>query len=1047
MTRAIVRWSTRSPLFVVTAAVVLLAVGVWQLRDASVDVLPEFIPPTVEVQTEALGLSAEEVEQLITVPLEQDLLNGVAWLDVIRSESVPGLSSIEMIFEPGTDLLRARQVVQERMTQAHALPQVSKPPQMLQPLSSTSRVMMIRLSSETLTPIELSVLTRWTIRPRLMGAEGVANVAIWGQRERQLQVQVDPERLHDAGVTVDQVISTTGNALWVSPLTFLEASTPGTGGFIDTPNQRLGIQHLSPIKTPEDLAQVAIEDHDGSPLRLGDVATVVEDHQPLIGDAVFTDGTGLMLVIEKFPDANTLEVTEAVEDTIALMLPGLTGVEVDTTVYRPARLVEQAVDNLQWAALVAAIVLAVALAALFLNWRAALISIIAVPVSLVAAALVLHLRGTTFNSLVLAGLAIAVGVVVDDAVIGTDNVRRRFRDRPVEGAAGAETLTADVVVDATLETRDLTAYATGAILFTLIPVFFMESLAVDSFFPPVAVSYAYAVIASLIVALTLTPALSTLLLARGGAAAKEPRHVDRVRRAYAGLLARFVRNPLPSALFAGGLAVVGLVALPQVDKSLLPSFKDTDVLITWQGAPGTSLPEMNRVTALAAAELKAIPGVENVGAHVGRAIMADQVVGINASEIWVRIDPDVDYGSTADAIQSVVDGYPGLDHDVLTYPRQRIDEVTTGVTAPIAVRLYGQDFEVLRDKAAEVREMLGDIDGIVDPQVELLADEPTLQVEVDLAAAEQHEIKPGDVRRAVATLLSGIEVGSLFEDQKVFEVVVWGTPDTRQNLTSVQQLLVDTPSGDQVPLDDVADVSIAPTPSVIKHEAVRRSLDITADVSGRSVDGASEEVRDRLDAMNFPLEYHAELLGDHAAREDARGRLIGVSIAVAIGIYLLLQVAFNSWILAAMVLFTSVLALAGGVIAAWVGAGQTVSLGAAVAFLALFAIAVRQGILLVGGYQRLGEDGATPSDRVLRGSAERFWPIVVTAIATGATFLAVLVFGDRIGQEVVHPVAIVMLGGLISSTLVMLFVLPVLYARFGARQPLTAPPVGPGAAA
>jgi CzcA family heavy metal efflux pump len=1038
MMRAIVTSSTRAPRVVIAGGILLTAVGLWQLRDAKVDVLPEFTPPTVEVQTEALGLSAEEVEQLITVPLEQDLLNGVAWLDVIRSESVPGLSSIEMVFEPGTDILRARQVVQERMTQAHALPQVSKPPQMLQPLSSTSRVMMIRLSSETLSPIELSVLTRWTIRPGLMGAEGVANVAIWGQRERQLQVQVDPARLHENGVTVEQVISTAGNALWVSPLTFLEASTPGTGGFIDTPNQRLGVQHLSPIKTPADLAEVTIEDHEGPPLRLGDVADVVEDHQPLIGNAVFTDGTGLMLVIEKFPDASTLEVTEAVEDTLEVMSPGLVGVEVDTTVYRPARLVEEAVGNLEWAVLVAALALAVVLAGLFFNWRTAIISIFAIPVPLVAAALVLHLRGTTFNALVLAGLVVAVGVVVDDAVMATEHIRRRVREEPADGV---EQPSYDLVADATLETRNLTGYATAVVLFTLIPIFFMDGLAVDSFFPPVAVSYAYAVLASLVVAVTVTPALATVLLPRSDVA-REPAFVGRVRRGYVSVLAGFVRRPLEPAALALGLAAIGVLALPQVDKSLLPAFKDTDLIVTWQGTPGTSLPEMNRITTLAAEEIRSIPGVENVGAHVGRAIMADQVVGVNDSEIWISVDPGADYGSTVDAIQTIIDGYAGLDHNVLTYPRQRIDEVLTGATEPVVVRIFGQDFGVLREKADEVKQMLGDIDGVVDERVETQLDEPTLQVEVDLAAAEQHEIKPGDVRRAVATMLAGIEVGSLFEDQKVFEVVVWGTPETRSSVSSVQQLLIDTPSGAQVSLDTVANVAIAPTPSNIKHEAVRRSIDISADVSGRSLDDITGDVRDRLDALSFPLEYHAEVLGDYQAREDARTRMIGISVAVAIGIFLVLQVAFGSWLLAFMVLFTSVLALSGGLVAAWVGAGQTVSLGAAVAFLALFAIAMRNGMLVVGRYQQLGEDGhAWGSSLVIQGSAERFAPILTTALATAGGFLVLVLFGDRIGHEVIHPMAIVMLGGLVSTTLVNLFVLPALFARFGPRQRvITTPP-------
>ena len=353
MMRWLVSSSLRGRKAVVLVGAVLLAFGFLQLRHADFDSLPEFDPPIVEVQTEALGLSAEEMEQLITTPLEQDLLNGVAWLDSIRSQSVPGLSNIVMEFEPGTDLYRARQVVQERLNEAHALPNVSRVPAMLQPQSSTSRALMVSVTSDELTPLELGVLARWTIVPRLTGVPGVSNVVTWGQKERQLQVQVDPERLADAGVTLDQVIRTTGNSLWASPLTFLEASTPGTGGFIDLNNQRLGVQHLSPIETAEELAQVAIEPAEGaaapagSPLRLGDVADVVEDHQPLIGEAVLRDGDGMILVVEKLPGASTTEVTEGVEDAIEAMRPGLSGVDIDTGVYRPATYVDDAADNLR----------------------------------------------------------------------------------------------------------------------------------------------------------------------------------------------------------------------------------------------------------------------------------------------------------------------------------------------------------------------------------------------------------------------------------------------------------------------------------------------------------------------------------------------------------------------------------------------------------------------------------------------------------------------------------------------------------------------------
>jgi Cu/Ag efflux pump CusA len=425
--RAILRFALTFRVLVVALAAGVLAVGITQLDDAPVDVLPEFTPPYAEIQTEALGLSADEVEELITVPLEADLLNGVEGVDVIRSESLPSLSSIVLVFKPGTDLYRARQLVQERLTQAHALPNVSRPPTLLQPLSSSSRVMMIGLSSERLSPIETSVIARWTLRPRLMGVPGVANVSVWGMRDQQLQVQVDPEQLRDRDVTLSQVVNTAGNAQAVSPLTFLEASTPGTGGFIETPQQRLQVRNvLEQLADPDKLAKVPVEGTDRN-LRLRDVADVKVDHQPLIGDAVVDGGDGLMLVVEKFPGASTTEVTGAVEDALETLRPGLSGLQTDTSVFRPASFIEDAKANLELGIVIAAVLVALAFAALLFQWRTILIGLFTIPVSLVAAALVLDALGETFNAISFAGLAVGVAIVVDEAVVGAENVARRPR--------------------------------------------------------------------------------------------------------------------------------------------------------------------------------------------------------------------------------------------------------------------------------------------------------------------------------------------------------------------------------------------------------------------------------------------------------------------------------------------------------------------------------------------------------------------------------------------------------------------------------------------
>ena len=505
MTGSLMGWSARFRLLVLVVAAGVVLVGATQLRKMPVDTMPEFSPTYVELQTEALGLSPEEVEQLITVPLEGDLLNGVPGIETIRSQSVAGLSSIVMVFEPGTDLLQARQLVAERLTLARALPflSLSKPPTMVQPVGSTSRVVMVGLRSDQLPLLDLSLLARWTIRPRLLGVPGVANVAIWGQREQQLQVQVDPVRLRQQKVTLAQVLRTAGNAQIVSPLTFLEASNPGSTGFLDTPNQRLQIRHVLPIANPEGLSQVPVDGVPGGRVVLGDVATVKTDHQPLIGDAVVAGGPGLLMVVEKLPGANTLQVTRDVEAALQELAPGLRNVAIDSSAFRPASSIERAIDDLKLAFIVAGALIALAFLAFILQWRAVVVALVSMAFSLLAAVLVLDWRGETMNALTLAGLIVALGIVVDDAALGVEPWWRRRRARDAAMADAGDATDAGA--------RRTTIYAACILLLAVTPVYFLGGM-YGSLYQPLVLSYGLALIASLVTAYTVTSALGSLLL-------------------------------------------------------------------------------------------------------------------------------------------------------------------------------------------------------------------------------------------------------------------------------------------------------------------------------------------------------------------------------------------------------------------------------------------------------------------------------------------------------------------------------------------------------
>ena len=1045
MMRWIVGSSLRFRYVVAAAAAGLMFFGVQQMRGMPVDVFPEFAPPRVEIQTLALGLSATEVESLVTVPLEQ-ALNGVPGLDTIRSKSVEQLSQIELIFKRGEDLLTARQLVAERVAAVSpTLPTWAAPPVMIQPLSATSRVMKIGMTSDEYSLIDLSMTAYWKVRARLLRVPGVANVLIWGERIEMPTVQVDPELLRKHDLTLEQVMTVTADAIDAGLLRFSDGGFIGTGGFVDTAGQRLQVQHDIPILTDRDLARLPIVERNGEVLRLDDVADVLTDTPPLMGDGVVNDRPGLLLVVQKLPWANTADVTAGLDAAIEELRPALPGIEMDPTIFRPATFIENAIDNLGGAMILGAILMILMLGAFLFEWRTALISVTAIPLSLIAAGLVLKWQGVTINTMVLAGLVIALGDIVDDAIIDIENVVRRLREHR---KAGGTKPTARVILDASLEVRSAIVYATLIEVVAVVPIFTLEGLS-GSFFRPLALSYALALLASMVVALTVTPALS-LIFFRSGKSLQHRQSplVPPLQRGYAFLLSKIVLQPRRAYAAVGVTAMLGIGLVPSLGQDLLPSFKERDFLMHWLAKPGTSRPEEVRTTMRVNAELLTIPGVRNAGSHIGQALNSDEPYGIYFGENWVSVDPSVDYDETLAKIQETVQGYPGIYRDVQTYLKERIREVLTGSSDAIVVRIFGQDLALLQEKALEVQALLGDIDGVVDPFVDTVEDIPQIQIEVDLGAAQQYGLKPGDVRRSASTLIMGEEVGDLFRDGQTFDVNVWSTPETRQNLTDIEELLIDTPSGSYVHLSEVADVRIVPTPNDIHHEGLFRSIDVSANVRGRDLGSVVNELDDRLEEVQWPQEFHAELLGEFAERQAAQNRLFVFAIAAAIGIFLLLQASFGSWRLASIAFFTLPIALIGGVIAAYLG-GRVLSLGSLVGFLTVLGIVARNGIMLISHYQHLERFEGEPfgPGLIIRGARERVVPIMMTVFTTGLALIPLVWVGQVPGNEVEHPMAVVIMGGLITATLLNLFVVPVLYLAFGKGMNQPSPePDAPAAA-
>jgi Cu/Ag efflux pump CusA len=1013
---------------VAVLAVTLVVFGVARLGNLPMGLLPEYDPPVVRVQTEALGLSPAEVEQFITAPLEQDLLNGVAFLRTITSTSVPGLSVVDMEFEPGTDIFVARQVVQERLTQAHALPNVSSPPQMIQPVSSTGRVMMIGLTSDEVSLIDMSLLARWTIKSRLVGVPGVSNVSIWGMRDRQLQILVDPADLQRQNVSLRNLVETSANALWTSPLGFVEASTPGTGGWIETPNQRLPIQHELPINTAFDLGRVVFERPTDAPsLTISDVAEVVEDHQPLIGDASFDGTPGLMIVVEKSPWANTRDVTRDLERALEELRPGLVGINVDAEIYRPADFIQAASDNLSISVLLGSFIGLLALIACLWDWRLVLSVAVAVPLSLMATVIVVVLMGQTVNVILLAGLAAALVIVIDSAIADTHGLTEQV-DPTADGS-----LVLRQIAEATTQTRASMFFVVTIVVLAMLPAIFLSGTAA-ALFDPIVWAVGVGAVAALIVAMTVTPVLSWALFTYFPGPIRQSSILAAIGTRYEGILTKALQMRGPAMLGAGGLAVLAVILVPLLKHdNLVPRIHEPGLLIDVQTAPGTSIPEMLRLTTELTNGLSALPAIKDVGAHVGRSLVGDQIVGVNSGQIWVKLADGADYDTTFAEIRDVMAKTPDITTDLSAYSKTGLDKALQPPRSDLVVRLYGVNPDVLAEQTEVVRNAISGVEGLGDLAIEQTPTAPVLEIKVQLEEAARAGITPGDVRRTASILLSGLIVGQFFESQKVFDVVIWGKPDIRSDSESIRALLIDTPSGNQVRLGDVAEVTVVDRPEQIKREASSRYIDITGNVDGRDLVAVEADVQTILRDLALPYEYHAAVQGAGADIRAAQSRTISIVVAAVIGAFLVLQAAVGSW-RRAFWLTVAVLASMSGAVVAALLIGD-VTLGVYAGLLAVFGLAVSQGVMGFRATQDT-EDGPSAAfgvDLVHHTALDRLAPVVTVAAALILFFGVLAFWNDAPGFVLIAPFTMVVLLGTLTTVFTILVLLPALLLAAGPR--------------
>ncbi len=1018
MLSRLVGFSLRNRFVVLVLALVLLVAGIYVAAHSPMDVFPEFAPPQVRVETEAPGLSAEEVEALVTFRLE-NAINGTPGLKILRSTSMPGVSAITAIFADGTDVYRDRQVVAERVaTVIRDLPAVVTPPVLAPLTSASSTIQVVGLTTTgPFDPIAIRTFADWTLKPRLLGVPGVAKVVVYGGRAAQHQVIVTPSALRDYNLALHDIADAARSATAIGP-----------AGTVETQGQRFPIRSLGQATSIEDLKNAVVTYRDGRPLTLGRVAEVRLGPAFPIGDATLNGGPAVLLFVSRQPGVNTLEVTRQLDAVLAETARHMpASFRLDSQLFRQASFIERAVGNLRRTLLIGGGLVAVVLLLFLLDLRTAAISLIAIPLSLLTAIVVLRAFGATINTMTLGGLAIALGEVVDDAIIDVENIHRRLREnrrsanpRPVH----------EVIFGASLEVRSSVVYATFLVALVFLPVFFLSGVA-GKIFSPLGQAYVLSTLASLGVAVLVTPAACSVLLSKGSAERGESRLVRLLKNKYEVLLPHSLKRPVLLGVAATGLLVLSLVGLPLLAGEFLPAFQENNFIIHMVGLPGTSLAESVQSGKRIEDQLLKIPGVVTVAQKAGRAELADEIAGTEFSEFDVRLSPDISrVTGKIEEVRQKLAVFPGFSFAVNQFLKERIEETIGGETAPVVVSIYGPDLTVLHEKGVEIARVMGSTAGARDIRVGTETNIPQIVIRFDRAKASQFGATFDELQAAIATAFEGTRVNEIFNGQQIVPVVVKYPEESRGDIDAIRNLPIRTSAG-VVALQTLADVAVRDAPNAVSRQGGQRRLLVSCGVEG-STTRYSQRLAERLRSLPLPSGYSIELSGDYEAQQRSIRELLLVGLLALVGVLLLLFTDFRSGRLAALVLVNLPLALIGGIAAALLFR-VTLSLGAVVGFVTLFGITARNAIMLLSHYRHLEEqEGLSFGPQlVVQGSLDRLSPILMTALVTGLALLPLVLGGNRAGQEIEYPMAVIIAGGLFSSTALNLLLLPAFYLRWG----------------
>ena len=1023
MLSALVRLSLNHARLVALAACILLIAGGFTLTRANYDVFPDFVPAQAEVQTEAPGLAADQVEQLVTRPVEQ-AINGAAGVQSVRSESIQGLSLVTVTFKEGAEPYRARQIVAEALSEAAAnLPVGAKTPKVAPLTSSTMDLLKVGFTSEKLDPQALRDFVQWQLRPRLMSVPGVARATVYGGSVRRLEVRVNPEALAARGLSLDDVIKATQTSTALSG-----------GGFIDTSEQRILVEPRAQAADAADIAATPLaasttpNGTSSAIVHIGDVAEVTEAPAPDFGDAVVMGQPGVLISMSSQYGANTLKVTRDVEAALAELKPALKsqGITMYANLHRPANFIETALSGIMDDLLIGAVLIAIILFLFMRNVKTVLISFVSIPLSLLATVMLMDRMGLSINTMTLGGLAVALGVVVDDAVIDVENIVHRLRER-LEGVSATET-----ILKASLEVRSPVIYATLVVALILVPVLMMHGLQ-GAFFAPLALAFILSTLISLAVAIIVTPALSLIFL-RKTHLPNEPKLLVSLKDGHAGLLKKICARPTPLFVASGVVSLLAVIGLFFFSGELLPSFKEGHFVLGVSAQPGTSLSVMRRYGESISQDLLAIDGIASVEQQIGRSEGGEDTWGPEKSEFHVELKPHLSGGKQDEVeanIHKVLDGYPGLETEVLTFLGDRIGESLTGETAALAVNIYGGDSDTLAATAEQISAGLSKVDGAGDVQVQTPPSTPSVHIDIDRAAAAQRGLTPVDILSAVQSAYEGVTAAQIYRNDRALDVAVTLPNELRQSPEAVSELLVRGPDGSVARLGDIAKVTLGESRTLISHNGGRLVETVTANPEPAAVARVTKAAQAVIASqVKLPAGAYVEYVSVADEANKARNELLLNTGMAIVGIIALLTLAFGNGRAVALIVASAPFALVGGVVAVAL-TGASLSLGSLVGFVTLIGVAARNAILLLAHTQQLAKDGHEWSlATVIRATQERVTPILMTALVTALGLLPLAFGTGQAGREIQGPMAIVILGGLITSTLMSLLVLPAMIWKF-----------------